>query len=33
MKGWLATVLIIAAILVGYYIGEKKPGMFKTIGL
>ncbi len=33
MKGWLATVLIIVALLAGYYVGEKKPGMFKTIGL
>ena len=30
---WYAWILIGLAIIVGYYIGEKKPGMFKSIGL
>ena len=30
---WYAWILLGIAIFVGYYVGEKKPGMFKSIGL
>ena len=33
MKGWVGVALIIVALIVGYYVGEKKPGMFQSIGL
>ena len=30
---WYAWLLLAVLFIIGYYVGEKKPGMFKKIGL